>query len=142
MKKLILSMAMLLLLCIAQAQNTDQSRIVQLCVDLSELQPHYPSNPDGTMKAVHVMHRDVVLPPDNGVTKFGQPLVLMQRDQIVNNQIGTFLMFHEMNIAGSLATVKLGFVYGSLSDPHLMNISLSLTKSGEKWSISSTTIDQ
>ncbi len=135
-------MAMLLFLSIAQAQNTDQSQIVQICVDLTELQPHYPSNPDGTMKAVYVMHRDVVLPPNTGATKFGHPLVIMHRDEIVKNQIDTYLMFHKIDIAGSQATVKFGFVYGSLQDPHLMDIKLTLQKTGENWNINSSIIDQ
>jgi hypothetical protein len=142
-KLLTIVSAFLLIVAAAQAQpQTDLASVVQKCIDLPDLQSHYPTNPDGTKKAVHVMHRDVVLPTNLGVTKFGQPLILMHRAQIVGNLIETFLMFHELDITGNQAKVKFGYTYGSIDNPQLMTIMLSLQKNGEIWSITNSIIEQ
>jgi hypothetical protein len=136
-----LTMAILFFFGIAQAQMTDQSRIVQLCVDFSELQPHLPANPDGTMKPVFFMQRDVALSPDIPVTKFGQPVVILSREQIVKQAIEAFFMFYKLDIRQDLATVKFGFVYNNNAEPHYDNITLTLLKKGESWSIQSINHD-
>lgn len=122
--------------------QSDLTAIVQKCVDLPELQPHFPANPNGSMKAVHVMQRDVSLPPDLGVTKFGQPLIVMHRGQIHGNLIDTYLMFHKLEISGNQANVIFGFTYGSLDSPKSMTVTLTMHKNGEKWSITNSIIEQ
>ncbi len=138
----VLSLLILMATAVHAQPQTDMAAIVQKCVDLPELQSHYPENPNGSMKAVHVMHRDVVLPTNLGVTKFGQPLILMHRAQIVGSLIETYLMFHEFDITGSQANVKFGFTYGSLDNPQFMTVTLSLQKNGEIWSITNSIIEQ
>ena len=141
MKKHLLTMAMLLMLCIAQAQTTEISQIVQICVDLSELQPHLPANSDGTMKPVYIMQRDVALSADIPVKKFGQPLVILSRDQIVKQAVDSFFMFNKMDIQQDRATVNFGFVYNNNAEPHYDNITLTLLKKGESWDIQSINHD-
>jgi hypothetical protein len=140
MKKVLLTMLTLLVMGQLISQNADSTAVLQKCIDLEELQAFLPKELNGTMKPVYLMKRDVVFPPNIDVVKFDLPLVQMKRDQIVNQSVEAFFMFHEFHLTFSSALVKFTFVHDSPKHPKTINATLELEKNGEKWVISKSTL--
>jgi len=120
--------------------SSDSTEILQLCLNLEELQTYFPKEDDGTMKPVILMKRDVVFPQNLSVLKFGYPIIQMTRDQIVNESIETFFMFHSFEIRDKIAVVKFGVVHGSPKHPKLIDIILEVKTTGEIWEVGDKTL--
>lgn len=136
MKKSIILYLLLTLATAAHAQHDkDTSAIIQVSIDLPELQQFFSDNADGTKKPVYIMQRDLELPAQLQVRKFGQSVRLVSRREIVNHMIDCYFMFNQLEVDGGQAGVSYFFVHGTQDEPVYLDIRLTLVKQGDVWEI-------
>lgn len=140
MKTVPLILLTLLIMGQLMSQNADSTAVLQKCIDLEELQAFLPKEPNGAMKPVYLMSRDVVFPESMKIKKFEYPVIQMKREQIVNLSIEAFFIFDVFHLTPGSANVSFGFVHGSPEDPHLITANIELAKVGEHWEIVKSTI--
>lgn len=128
-------------LSIVSGNTTDDAAVLQLCLDLPQIQQNYPKNTDGTYKQVFIMQYPVVFDANLAVSKFGQPILFRTRPVLYSEKADAFFIVKEFVITGNTATVTFRFNYNNLSIPAFADISLTLQKSGNTWSVVTTTIN-
>ncbi len=61
----------------------DQSKVLQKCFDLTELQPYYPLDNAGNPDQIYVMQYAVTFPVGLNVSKWGNAVLFMSREEII-----------------------------------------------------------
>ena len=128
----------LLLLTHADPQG-DTAQILQKCIDLPQLQAHYPLDAHGDLKQLNVMQHGVSFPENINVSVNGKSLAFLSKKQVSQTEASAYFLFHELKISGNSATVA--FVY-QYNQTELVVVSLALTKNGDTWSVTNSNIEQ
>lgn len=124
----------------AQSQ-TDQSTILQKCIDLPEIQKLYPLDIEGKPVAVHIMQYPIEIPTDIGINKFGKNPVFMSRHEIYDNNIDAYFLFQNIDILESTAYLVSTFYYDYNSpDQKVLSIDMSFIKKDGNWEVSSSKV--
>lgn len=138
MRKIYFMLFMMLFITInIKAQpDLDKAKIVQACIDMPDIQDLFPKDEGSDHIAVHIMQIPIALPTDIAVTKFGKALVFMNRQTIYSNQVKMYFLFQTLDIESTSANVRFVCYYNQTShDKDVINVSLSLVKSVENWTI-------
>lgn len=130
---------LLLFLCVTGAfgqLQSEQAKVLQKCLDLTEIQQFLPVDAQGHPKPVYIMQLPMVLPVDAAVSKFGCKPVYMSRPEIYDAAIDAFFQFREIAIDGNQAQVIMTFSYNYIhKDQKVRHYTLKLQKSGSEWNI-------
>lgn len=121
--------------------NTDDAAVLQSCLDLPEIQQYYPTNADGSYKQVFIMQFPVAFDPSLAVKKFGQPILFEARQAIYADKAEGFFIVKEFTITGNSASVNFRYFYNYTTVALFTDISLTLQKSGNTWTILTTKIN-
>lgn len=133
-----------LLLCIQEigmAQSLDdQAKVLQKCVDLQELQQHYPKNLDNSFKPLVVMQHGISFPTDIPVTHNNNPLLFKSKAEISGET--AYFLFWKFDVMQNSASIDFTYNYDSLTAaPKAKKVTLLFEKTGIVWNITSTTIE-
>ena len=127
---------------IGQSRN-DQTRILQQCIDLPDLQQYYPYETDGVRKPVYILQHGVSFPSDIEVSKFGKRVQLVDKAQLSYLKISSYFLFWEFKTDQNSAQVD--FVYNFINAdnlPRMKRVNLELQKNNETWTVSKTKIEE
>jgi hypothetical protein len=124
---------------IAQSPG-DSAKVLQKCIDLPELQQHYPIGKDGCQTQIHIMLYPTNFPKDIEVSKFGKSVVFMKRPEIYDNRVEGFFLFKVFMVTQNTANVTFDYYYDYQTDQKVVMVNLVLLKSGEEWEISDSKI--
>ncbi len=123
------------------AQSTaDRAQVLQTCLDLEQLQQHYPRDNRGNIKQINIMQHGVSFPENISVVKNGLRPIFLSKQQINSTGTLAYFLFHDFTISSTSATVAFVYHY-SVADQFV--VYLDLEKNGSTWSIkkSNITID-
>ncbi len=133
---------LLLFLCVTGAfgqLQSEQAKVLQKCLDLTEIQQFLPVDAQGHPKPVYIMQLPMVLPVDAAVSKFGSKPIYMSRSEINDAAIEAFFQFREIAINGNQAQVIMTYSYNfNHKDQKVRHYTLKLQKSGNDWNIVTT----
>jgi hypothetical protein len=121
-------------------RGPDTALILKKCLNLPELQQYFTKNPDGTDKQVYIMQYAVKFPVNTAVSKFNKNILFKSRQEIYSNNAETFLIFRTFSIEGENATVVFDFNYNYKTTPGMVEVSLSLHKTGTEWNVTANQI--
>lgn len=140
MKSKIFIMAMLLLITgIAFGQGlNDQAAILKKCLDVPEIQQYFPTDSDGHPKAVYIMQHAVSFPTDIPVSKFGQRLVFLGKDDLIDMNVDAFILFEVFEIAGNNAEITMLFNKNQENGYRAYEIKLKMSNANSTWSVIET----
>ena len=114
--------------------NSDQSAVLQLCLDLPELQNYYPTNTDASKQQVRILQFPYVFPSDLTINEFNLPVLLITRDDI--GSLDGYMNFTLFDINGNNATANFNLTYGRNSNaPGSVKITVTLQKINSTWNI-------
>lgn len=140
MKRKIIIMAMLLLTAVyafGQGQN-DQAAILKKCLDVPEIQQQFPTDSEGYPKAVYIMQHAVSFPADIPVSKFGQRIVFLEKDDMIDKNVDAFIMFEIFEISGNNAEITMLFNKKQENGYLAYEIKLKMSKTSSTWSVNET----
>jgi hypothetical protein len=130
-----------LLFCIQEigmAQSLDdQAKVLQKCLDLTELQPYFPldnvENPD----QVYVMQYAVSFPIGLNVSKAGKPVLFVSREEIIQNKIKSYFIFRSFDVTANLAKTSFSYFYSydyTTNQFKMVMVNIELNKINQDWS--------
>ncbi|MBE0663946.1 MAG: hypothetical protein IH597_15925 [Bacteroidales bacterium] len=140
MKRKFFILAMLLIsavLAFGQALS-EQAAILKQCLDTPAIQQQFPTDSQGHPNAVYIMQHAVSFPTDIPVSKFGQRIIFLEKDDMFNKNVEAFIMFEKLEISGSNADVIMIFNKNQGNGYQAYEIKLSLAKNASSWSVSET----
>lgn len=117
---------------------SEQAAILKKCLDIPAIQQHFPTDSQGHPKAVYIMQHAVSFPADIPVSKFGQRLVFLDKDDMMNLNVEAFILFEKFEISGSNADVIMIFNKNQGNGYQAYEIKLNLAKTASTWSVSET----
>lgn len=142
MKKYLLIFALLLGAVSSWGQTTaDQAAVLQKCIDLPELQQHYPVNTDGTHQEIYIMQHAVNFPGNIEVSKFGKKPVFLDKDSMYNGNAKGFFLFETFKISADIAEVSLLYNLKTQQGYRAVDVQLELHKEAGNWNVSETNIN-
>lgn len=121
--------------------SSDDAAVLQSCMDLPQIQQYYPVNTDGTYKQVYIMQYPVAFDPSLSVSKFGKSILFEPRPAIYSDKAEGFFIIKEFNITGNSASVSFRYYYHYTTVASFTDISLTLQKSGDTWTVLTTAIN-
>jgi hypothetical protein len=122
--------------------NADSASVLQKCIDLVELQPFYPKNPDSSYEKLYVMQHGVSFPVSIGVAHLGKPISFLDKEQIKRSGINAYFYFHEFRLEKDAAKVDYVFNYDlSAGTPKMQVVSLLLAKTSQGWIITESNME-
>ena len=111
------------------------------CIDLPELQEHYPRESNGNFIPVHIMQYPIRFDEELNIRKFGAPPVFMSREEMYDNNVDAYFVFKEIDDTNNGGWANFSFYYNYNSEnQHVMHVSLVLEKKVEKWVITNSDI--
>jgi hypothetical protein len=126
----------------AGAADDNQALLLQKCLELTELQPYYPKNTDGTYQPLRVLQHGISFPTDLKVSVGNKPVVFVEKAQIAADQVEAYFLFYAFTIGEKSAKVDFVFNYDQTSSLKKMQVvSLELQKAGSSWTIVQTKIE-
>ncbi len=129
---------------IGMAQSLDdQSKVLQKCVDLTELQPYFPLDNTGNPGQVYVMQYAVSFPVGMNVSKAGKPVLFSTRDEILQNKIASYFIFRSFDISGNVAKTSFSYFYSfdyATNQFKMVIVTLELNKVNLDWSVTNIKI--
>jgi hypothetical protein len=140
MKRKIFILALLLIsagFAFGQALN-EQAAVLKKCLDIPALQQQFPTDSQGHPKAVYIMQHAVSFPEDIAVSKFGQRLIFLEKDDLMDLKVDAFILFEKFEITGSNADVIMTFNKLQDNGYQAYEIKLNLVKDASTWSVSET----
>lgn len=127
---------MTIALCVKGQELTDQEAIIQQCIDLTELQHHFPRESNENFIPVHIMQYPMQFDEALNVKKFGVSPVFMSREEIYDNNVDAYFLFKEIDGSDNGGWANFSFYYNYNSEKqHVMHVSLELEKIKGKWVI-------
>lgn len=115
----------------------DRAQVLQKCLDLQQLQQHYPRDSRGNVKQLNIMQHGVSFPENINVSKNGVRPVFLSKKQVNATETQAYFLFHDFTISAASATVA--FVYHYSTGDQLV-VYLDLEKTGSSWSIKKSNI--
>ena len=143
MKSFLLIFAILLGPVCSRAQNTaDMTVILQKCIDLPELQKYYPVDNAGIPEQLCILQHGVSFPINIKVSKFGKPILFMDKKQLHDNEDTSYLLFWTFKTDQNFAQVDFTYHFISADNlPQRQKVNLELQKTNETWTVSKTKIE-
>jgi len=137
MKKQFLTIIVLMLaIGFAKAQSTnDQASVLKKCLDLPAVQQLYPTDSKGQPQPVYIMQHAVSFPNDIPVSKFGQKLVFLTKDDMIESNVEAFILFERFEITGNTADVIMLFNRNQGNGYEASEFQLQLSKNSTSWSV-------
>lgn len=113
---------------------TDQSMVLQKCIDLPELQQYYPMDADGNFKPIYIMQHSINFPDNLNLDGFSKKIVFMTKDQIYKNNVDAFFQFEKFDILQNSANITFTYFY-DLNIKSLIKqiVPIELLKAGDSW---------
>lgn len=127
------------LVCSFQAKSycqaiSDESVVLQKCIDLASVQVYYPKNTNGSYQQVRILQYPFTFASDIEVTKFGQPVLFINRDLI--SGLDAYLNFTSFSINGNSASVSFNITYDrNTVNPDAVVVKVNLEKVDGNWNI-------
>lgn len=118
--------------------SIDTALILQKCLDSEALAPYFSKNTDGSFIKISIMKYLTIFPPNLSLTKFGETVNFLSRDEIYSNNISSYFIFKVFTIDGDSAKVEFDYI-SSVSQ--VVGISANLSKSGSQWLITDSTLN-
>jgi hypothetical protein len=107
---------------------SDKQEIVQQCIDLELLQLYYhETEVEGRIPLVILDNG--IIPADLKLTKFGQSVLFMRKEDIFNKNIKAFLSFDEFIITTNSAKIRFRY------DIEGVRVNVEMEKKDSKWII-------
>lgn len=120
----------------------DQAKILQKCIDLTELQQYFPKNADNSFKQLRILNFPVSFPVSVKAVKFDQPVLFQTREEVVADNPDVLFTFSKFSITDNVASVVFYLNCNRNSvTPNIVEVTVSLTKSVENWSITEFTLN-
>jgi hypothetical protein len=120
---------------------SDQAKIIQKCVDLSELQGLYPLDDNGNPKQLVILEQyPLLFPKDLSVLKFGRLLKFAPLMEISHQYSKGYFEFKKFEIEDNSASVSFDYNYISDGNEDVLHVGLVFTLSGQDWIQSGKTI--
>jgi hypothetical protein len=117
----------------------DLAILLQKIVDLPELQPYYPLNPDKHFKPLVVMQHGVSFPTRIPVTHHSNPLIFKSKQETALEP--AYFLFWRFDIAADKARVEFSYIYNAGSPaPSAQKAELVFDKADNNWSVTSSNI--
>lgn len=128
-------------ICSAQSVN-DKSIILQKCLDVAELQGYFPKNADNSFKQVVVLETSVDF-SGVSVSKFNEPVLFEDRDEVYNSNPFAFIVFQSMTITANTADVNYEMTYDrNTTTPQSVTVNVSFEKNNNNWIVKKITINK
>ncbi|MCK9640325.1 MAG: hypothetical protein M0R39_10510 [Prolixibacteraceae bacterium] len=138
----------MLLLCIQKngvAQSLDdQSKVLQKCFDLTELQQYFPLDNVGNPNQVYVMQYAVTFPTGLNVLKAGKPVLFVSREEIIQNKIKSYFIFRSFDLTASEAKASFNFFYSfdyATNQFKMVMVNIELNKINQDWSVTNIKLE-
>jgi hypothetical protein len=128
----------------AKGQGQDDfSKIIQKCVDLPQVQPYYSVATGTPPSQLYILYHGLDFPTDMVVSKFGKPVLMTSKQGLIDYSLDVWLLFRELTITGTKATIEYRVYYKYTSDQekHFI-VNLELTKSGNAWNVTKTKTEE
>jgi hypothetical protein len=132
----------MLLVCIQEigmAQSLDdQSKILQRCFDLNELQQYFPLDNTGNPDQVYVMQYGIAFPAGLIVSKAGKLVLFVSREEITQNKIKSYFIFRSFDLSASEAKASFNFFYSfdyTTNQFKMVMVNIELNKINQDWSV-------
>jgi hypothetical protein len=139
MKRYLLIFAMLFAASCLWGQNkSDQTAVLQKCINLPNVSKHYKSDPTGVPISLDVVQGSVTIPSDLAVSYFGRKIVFTTLSDIVTTKADSFFSFTRFDVNQSSASVEFDFNYNYNSGKNVIHLTLELQNVAGEWKISST----
>ena len=124
---------------IGMAQSLDdQSKVLQKCFDLTELQPYFPLDNTGNPGQVYVMQYAVSFPVGMNVSKAGKPVLFASRDEILQGKIAYYFIFRSFDITGNVAKASFSYFYSfdyTTNQFKMVMVNIELNKTNLDWGV-------
>ncbi len=128
-------------ICSAQSV-TDKSIILQKCLDVTELQGYYPKNADNSFKQVVVLETSIDF-TGVSVSKFNEPVLFEDRDEVYNSNPFAFIVFQSMIITANTADLNYEMTYDrNTTTPQSVTVNVSFEKNNNNWIVKKITINK
>ena len=85
---------------------SDSNIVLQRVLDLPDLQAYYPKNDKGEFERIYIMQYPFVFPSGIKAFKFENPVFIVDRSIIVNEQAEAYFLFQKFEITDNSAEVK------------------------------------
>lgn len=136
MKRYLLIFALLLGAVSSWGQTVpDQAAILQACIDLPELQQHYPVNTNGTHQEIYIMQHAVYFPVDIEVSKFGKKPVFLDKESMYNGNVKGFFLFEVFENTAGIAKINLLYNLKVQQGYRAVDVKLELHKEDGNWNV-------
>ena len=141
MKKHALIILFLLAFLSANAQSANEkSEVLKHCTDLVELQPYFQIN-GNNLQQLFVMDCCNKFDDVSGLSKFGNPLIFVDKKGVVDGGIDAYLQFYifEINVDNARLDFKL---IRKNADPKIVQVKLELVKQNNIWVLLESKIEE
>lgn len=139
------SLFFLIIVCLSfslRGQSSgDMANVLQKCLDLPELEIYYSQNTDGSFDQLNIMQHGVSFPVDIQVLKFGKPILLKSKQEIINGKT-TYFLFYEFTLTPVTARVAYSYYYNPADPEAVIIVSLQMEKSADGWSVKQSKIER
>ena len=113
----------------------DTTAVLQKCLSLPLIDHYFTKNSTGTVKQIYIMQYPVKFPPAINVSRFNQPVLFRSRAEIRSEKAEVFLIFKTFSISGDEATAVFTLNSDYKTHPAMIEVSLSLHRSGTQWTV-------
>lgn len=121
----------------AQSQK-DITNILQICLDMPELQKHYPQSANKGLKRIDIMQHGVSFKDYVKSDIKSYEINLLEKAEVKSKKLESYFLFWTFKIEENKA--KIEFTYNT--KPNSQKVELHLTKKGENWVIEKQSIKE
>jgi hypothetical protein len=140
MKKCLLLCLLLGSLWPAQAQSpSDQTLVLQHCLDLQQLQSYYPKDAFGNIRQLVILEHGVAFSRDLNVSKNGLAPAFLEKKDMVGGQADAYFLFNQVSIGEQKAHVVFAYYFAANS---LVSVTLEMVRAGGAWSVINSKIEE
>lgn len=122
---------------IAQTMD-DQAKVLQKCIDLTEIQQYYPLDNAGNPAQLFVMNYAVTFPAGVNVAKAGQKLLFLSREEIMQQKISSYFIFRSFEVTDNSAKAVFSYFYTydyTNSQFKMVMVNVEMGKVDQDWSV-------
>lgn len=114
----------------------DQAQLLEICLNLAALQPHYPKNNKGEVDRQYVLQHGISFPVDIDVAVAGKAPVFADKATLAKDEPSAYFLFYEFALSGNTARVEFVYNYDQASSlKKMLVVALELQKTGGTWTI-------
>ena len=126
---------------VSNANATETTSVLKLCLELPELQQFYPKQSNGKAYALKIMQHGVSFPSSVVVSHDGISVLYLSKSQINENNENAYFYFNEFFVEANKARADFTFYYDVQSAEKMQVISLEFQKNSSGWFISNKKIE-